>query len=410
MKRVVLPLLVFLAGIGVLAGMIATRPKPKKAEARVEGTLVSYVKVEPAKEKVRLPVQGTVTAAESVQLIAEISGRVVWRSPNLVPGGVFKKGEPLLRVDAREYELAVEQQKAAVDRARLEIEVERSRQAVAEREWSLLEKTRGLGGASEPVDRETALALRGPQLRTARVALESASSGLDRARLSLERTTLRAPFTGLVQTAQVDVGQVVAPGQPVAALVGTDRYWVQVSVPMDWLSWLLTADGKLADTPAVVRADIGDRSIERAGRVVRLLGDVDPVGRMARVLIEIDDPLGRKADRAGAARMPLLLGTFVHVELGAAELSNVIAIPDRALREGGQVYLVDPAGRLEVRPVGVAYRTGGTVYVRQGLTAGDRVVTSRLSAPVAGMVLRTADEPAAAPAAGAAAAPAEARP
>jgi RND family efflux transporter MFP subunit len=411
MKRIVLPLLVLAGGVAVLAGAIATRPKPARTEARPESTTASYVTVSARTEEVRLPANGTVTAAESVVLQTEVSGRVLWKSPNLVPGGRFRKGEVLLRIDPREYGLALEQQKANVDRARLEIDLEKSRQSVAEREWELLGQA-GAAPAARPADPENALALRGPQLRTAKTALASAEGGLERARLALDRTTIRAPFEGLAQTVQVDVGQVVMPQQPLGTLVGTDQYWVQVSVPVDWLVWLTERDGSVKRTPARVRAEAGPVPIERAGRVVRLLGDVDPVGRMARVLVEIDDPLGLRAARLVSAKtraakrapapsatdknphtLPLLIGTYVNVEISAGDLADVIEVPNRAMREGNRVYVVGPDSRLHIREVGVVFRTPEFTYVRSGLQPGDKVITSRIAAPAPGMLLRPTPAP-----------------
>src|SRR5690606_11471235 len=133
---------------------------------------------------------GTVVPARSVALSAEVGGRVTWMTPDLVPGGRIAANKPLLQIDARDYKLAVEQQYAAVDRARTELELERGRRKIAEREWELLGK--GSGGDGN-------LALREPQMRTAEVAVKAAESGLERARLAVGRTKISLPFNALVQ-------------------------------------------------------------------------------------------------------------------------------------------------------------------------------------------------------------------
>jgi hypothetical protein len=126
------------------------------------------------------------------------------------------------------------------------------------------------------------------------------------------------------------------------------------------------------------------------GTVLRVLGDLDPIGAQARVLVEIPDPLGL----ASGAR-PLLLNAFVEVtfEGGAAEpaadaLVAVTRIPRKALREGDKVWVLAPDDTLTIRAVEVVLREAGHVLVGEGLKAGERVIVSRLAAPLPGMQLR----------------------
>mgnify|MGYP005608846153 FL=1 len=209
---------------------------------------------------------------------------------------------------------------------------------------------------------------------------------------------LRAPFNGFVKIEAVDVGQLVTPQMPLATLVGSDRFWVQVSVPVDRLT-AVDVPGMNADegkgAVAVIAQDVGGQRIERTGRVLRLLGDLDPVGRMARLRVEIDDPLGLAAppkpgSKQTSARpgLPLLLGAFVEVAIEARELGEVIELPRLALRDGSGVYVYGPDGRLIVRDVKIAWRTEKTVLIREGVTAGEEVIVSRLPSAVPGMLLR----------------------
>jgi hypothetical protein len=129
--------------------------------------------------------------------------------------------------------------------------------------------------------------------------------------------------------------------------------------------------------------------------VLRLLGDLDPVGRMARLLVEIRDPLGAavpaKAPKEGEPpplALPLLLGAYVEVGIEAQQLTNVVEVPRLALRGDDSVYVVGKDDRLEVRGVEIAWRRADTVLIKSGIAAGDRVITSRLPNAVPGMQLR----------------------
>jgi RND family efflux transporter MFP subunit len=354
----------------------AREPRPERA------TLVEVQPIEAKSHRLTVRAQGTVVPARQVELRPEISGRIVWQSDQLAAGGRFRAGEAILRIDGRDYRLALEQQRATVDRAQLDLEVERGRKVVAEREWDLLPD----GNSSDESGR--ALALREPQLRTARVGLESARSALKRAEINLERTTVRAPFGCFVTEESADLGQLVTPATRLGTLVGTDRFWVQVSVPVDRLTWIdIPSGGELGST-ARVWQQAGEVRIERTGHVLRLLGELDPVGRMARLVIAIEDPLETKPDAGTGRPLPLLLGAYVNVEIQGETIDGAIELPRLALREGDRVFVMNDASRLEIRQVDVIWRRADTVLVKSGVQSGERIVKSRVAAPIPGMRLR----------------------
>jgi multidrug efflux pump subunit AcrA (membrane-fusion protein) len=387
--RVLIPLAILAGAIAVVMFLVRTKPQAQKKERKDPGALVEVTSIEPRRQTVVVEANGTVMPARQVMIGPEISGRVRWINDKLIPGGKLEAGDTLIRVDASDYSLAVEQQRAAVDRARTELELEKSRKKIAEREWELL---------GEGTPEEGSLALRDPQLRTAEVAVKSAESGLDRAKLAVSKTVLKVPFNAIVQQKQVELGQIVAPQTPIVNLVGTDAYWVQVSVPVSRLGWLSIPGvaGAEVGSPARVWQKVEGKRIERQGRIIRMLGDLDPVGRMARLLVEIEDPLGLDLPAGGAeadprlSPLPLLLGSYVNVELEGHELDGLIELPRSALRDGDQIFLLTPDNTLAIGDVEVIWRRSDSVLVK-GIEAGARVITSPLAAPVEGMKLRTPD-------------------
>jgi len=132
------------------------------------------------------------------------------------------------------------------------------------------------------------------------------------------------------------------------------------------------------------------------GRVIRLLGDLEDQGRMARALVSVADPLGRNRDDDAFA--PLLLGQFVHVDIEGRRLSRVARIPRAALRNGERVWIVDDEGRLRFRRVEVVWREKDSFLVRGDLVEGDRLVVSEVAVPAEGMMLEVVTEAAAPPA------------
>ncbi len=373
---VVLPLVAVVLGVVVLRGLVATKPEPERAERVDRGTLVRVEHARVTRQSVALRAQGTVTPAQQASLVPQVTGRVRWMSDAMTPGGRFESGQKLVRLERRDYTLAIQSRNAEAARAQLSLELEQSRQQVAQREW----QTFGNG--------ETAgdLALRQPQVRSAQVGVSAAQSGLRRARLDLRRTELRAPFNGMIVNENVEVGQFIPIGQPVATLIGTDAFWVQASIPVSALRTLVIDDEN--GSRARIIQEVDGQRIERDGRVIRMLPDLDPVGSMARVLVTVQDPLGLSE---GATGLPLLLGSFVKVEIEAGELDSVIEVPRSAVHEGNKVYVaVD--GKLEIREVDTAWGRQDSVLVRSGISEGDAIVVSRMPSAITGMRLRIQGE------------------
>ncbi len=356
--------------------LISTKEEPPRAEKPLEGTLVEVVEVESDRHEVDLHAKGTVLAAQKVMVQAEAGGRVVWQSPELVAGGRFQEGQPIVRVDPRDYDLAVESLRSEVNRARLELRLEGRRAEVAKREWN------SFGDIDATAD-QRALAQREPQLEAARLALKAAQSSLKKAELDRARTTVRAPFNAMVISENVDLGQLINPQSTVATLVGTDEFHVQASVPVETLYSMRIRTDDREGSAVRVSQRLGQGTIERQGEVIRKLPDLDPGGAMARVLIRIVDPLGD--DDA----LPLLLGSFVNVDVEAVPLEQAIRVPRSALRNGREVYVMNDEDQLEIRQVEIAWAEPDAVLVTGGLRPKDRLVVSRIPTPIPNMPLRT---------------------
>jgi hypothetical protein len=183
----------------------------------------------------------------------------------------------------------------------------------------------------------------------------------------------------------------VAPGSQIgtqealAELVGTDRFWVAVSLPVDRLDWIrIPRTNSDKGAKARVHFAAGHRV---AAEVVRLRGDLTSEGRMARVLVEVRDPLGLEA--ANGNRAPLLIGEFVRVEIEGRQLKDVVTLPRTAVHDGNTVWLATPEGALSIRTVTPVWRDAEQVVVEEGLAPGDRLITTALPAPVEGMPLQT---------------------
>jgi len=369
--------------------LIAAKPEPPRKESIKVAPLVEVVRAAPASgERAVVRGMGTVQPARIMVLTPEVGGRVTEHHAALEPGGRLNTGDVVVQLDDRDYKLAVTRESAMVTRAKAEAALESGRKAIAEQEWRAMEKQ--LGAAASVDGRE--LALRAPQGKAVAANVTAARAALSKAKLALARTSIIAPFDSFVQTESVEVGQWVGPGTPLASLVGTEHFWVEVSVPVAQLSWLgMDAAAELQPKAQVVQRLGGDETIERSGRVVRVLDQLDPLGRMARLLIEVDDPLGL-AEGAGAGKNPLRIGAYVEVSIDGQVFEKGTTLPRDAVRDGGKLWVVSQDSTLDIRPVEIRWKERDRVIIGTGLAAGEQVVISAMSAASAGMAVRIAED------------------
>jgi hypothetical protein len=183
-----------------------------------------------------------------------------------------------------------------------------------------------------------------------------------------------------------DIGQLVSPQINLAKLVSADEFWVQVSIPVDRLDWIFIPGVNSArSSPVTVIQNAGTSSeIRRRGDVFRLQADLDPAGRMARVLVRVKNPLSRDS-----RKMPLLLGSYVRVEIEGRKLDEVYRIPRLAVHQGDTLYVMDDEDRLDIRQIVIDWRTEDAVFARDALRPDERIVTSTIAKPAQGIALRT---------------------
>ena len=308
------------------------------------------------------------------ELVPEVSGNVVWISPNLISGGYFEIGEVLLRIDQRDYQSAVERAEATLSRAQADHELA---QFEVERAADLFGRSLISQADSETADRSA---------RVAEASLRDAQLVLDIARRELARTELTAPFSGLVRNEQVDVGQFVNRGSAIATIYATDYLEVRLPIADQELAYLnipLSQRGEFApEASPTVRLSANFAGKEQAwkGSLVRTEAEIDPGTRMVYAIARI-----RGDDHHGEEMMAPPVGLFVQAEIDGLELDDVVVLPRAALREGNFVLVVDTENRVSLRPIEVLRVYGDEVFITGGLDAGELVSVSMLQTVVEGM-------------------------
>ena len=377
--KVIVPMGVI--GVGVLGAILLaiTGRAVSVQKPPVLRPLVRVVEVELDDVRLTVRTHGTVEPRTESDLVPEVSGPVVWMSPALVSGGSFEAGDPLLRIDRLDYEVAAERARANLARAQSDY-----RRATRDLERRRGLKDRKIASASELDDAVNSE-------RIAAAALREAKASLAKAERDLERTEMRAPYAGRVREESVDVGQFVTRGAAVGRIYAVDYAEVRLPIPDSQLAYIdlpLLRAGESASegAPAVwLRARFAGADHVWEGRIVRTEAEIDRRTRMVHAVARIEDPYGRETAGDG---IPLVVGLFVEGEIEGHLVRSAAVLPRAALRDNAQVWVVGDDNRLRFRDVDVLRAQGNRVVISSGLEPGERVCVSPLQTVVDGMEVR----------------------
>ncbi|OQY08074.1 MAG: hypothetical protein B6I25_00225 [Planctomycetales bacterium 4572_13] len=382
LTQLVLVVVIVVAAIVTAKMMSLFRQPPEKKTQNVSAPLLNAIQVYP--ESLQMTVQGfgTVKPRMEVQVVPQVSGKVMQCHRQLVNGGFFQADEPLVVIEQTDYSLAVEAAAAAVAQAEVKVEQEKAEADIAHQEWEKLHPDK------QP---SSILVFRGPQIRNAQAQLSAAKARLAKAKLDLERTTITMPFDGRVVATNIDVGQFITAGKSIATVYRTDV--VEIVVPLEdaelaWFAVPLNSNhnGENNYAAVTVFAEFAGAEHTWAGRLVRTEGRIDPKSRMVHVVAQIPDPFKTKSGRP-----PLSPGMFVRVDIQGKEVKGIYRLPRYAIRRGTEVWVAKGTGetrKLTIQPVEIVRMDREFAYISSGLSEGDFVVTSALGTVTNGMTIR----------------------
>lgn len=377
--HILLPLIALACGIAITLYLLETEPKAKPGKRPSTAMLVEVQKVISGSQPVILEAMGEIIPARQIEIRPRVSGEITQVSKDFLPGGFFKAKQSMLSIDGTDYELVVRQLESEVARVESDLALEMGNQRIAQRELALL----GEAVSNE----EKALILRKPQLNKLYATKTFAESKLAQARLNLGRIDIAAPFNGIITSRMVDTGAKISESTVLATLVGTDAFWLQLTLPAEQLQWVKIPSNSEGEGSSVKIFSQGSTSNNpRVGQVIRLSAALEEQGRMAQLLVRVDDPLCLRDENRDKPK--LLLGSYVRAEIDGITIASGVRLDRSHLHEGNSVWLMDNKGLLDIRQVDVIFRGRHHVIVNGGMKDAENLVTSALSSPVAGIPLR----------------------
>ena len=385
--QMLLVVVIIIVGIAVAVVFIKLKKPPQRQEQTVLAPLVKVERLDRRDTRMIIRGYGTVNPRLQVEIVPQVSGKVVWVNPQFKAGGFIRRGELILKIDPRDYELALRQANAAVAEAQVMLDLEKAEAKIAKEEWQQLHP------GQEP---DSPLVFREPQIRQAQARLESAEAGLATANLNLERTRPSLPVDAVIMNERIDLGQYVMIGQSVGAAYGIESMEIEVPLEDKELAWFDIPDNTASVNAsesskkgaiAQVKANFAGEEKCWSGRVVRTTGQVDKTSRLISVVVEVSDPF-----KDAHSTSPLLPGMFVEVLIDGKILRNAIAVPRDAMRNNNEVWVAKD-GQLHVQQLDVIRADRDFAYADSGLDDGDMIIVSSLDAVIEEMKVRIQSEP-----------------
>ena len=369
-------------GVVFIAAIATLKPAPEKAKRPPPPLLmVDVITAAPQHLRPQVLSQGTVAPKREIDMISQVSGKVIAVADDYGNGSFFRSGDQLIQIESDEYQFAVVRAKAQLAKALEQVALEKGRSRQAKREW------RDLGDRTA-----NALFLREPQLAAAEATLESARADLDKANLDLSRTQIVTPFQGRIRQTFVDLGQFVGPGARIAKIYSTDV--VEVRLPLSDRQVSLIdlpvnfEDAATANYPNVtLRSTVGDRHYEWNGKIVRTESSIDIQSRMTYAVAEIQNPF--KED-PNSDRPPLSIGMFVEAEIEGRSIANAVPLPKQIIYRGDEILVLNTNNEIAMQKLTIVQSDGDSV-VAVDIPSGTRVVGTRIGLPVPGMKVTTSE-------------------
>ena len=365
------PLIIISISIIIFVLMIRLRPEAKFEEPKIIPQLVETMVAYPSEVRAKISSQGTIRPEHEIFVTSELSGKVTWVSKNFLDGAGFQIGDTLMKIEKRDYELALISTESSLFQARLALEREEAEANLASIEW----KRVGKGDASS-------LTLREPQLAQARAVLAAAEAAYEQSKRNLERTSIIAPFDGRVRKKMVDLGTNLIPGSRLADIYATASFEVRLPIADKDIPFLgIPLDGTSIDAanrPEVrLSTSYGGDELTTKGFIVRSESEIDPKTRMISAIATI--PISN-------ANSGFKVGMFVNAEINGLSFPGVTVVPRSAVKDNMIWVVIDE--KLRRKSVEVIRFEKDFAFISDGLNKNDRILITRLSSYVDGMPVR----------------------
>ena len=374
--KIVVPILILIVAILLTFLIIKMKAPPVKKELIVKDFLVDAQAIFSQDIEFLVYAQGVVQAKDKTILSTQVSGRIVAIAEAFNEGGFFKKGDVLVELESSDYQTDLLLAEAELARAQAALDEEIARGEVARQEWSSI-------NSNAPPE----LGLRKPQLAREQANLKAAKANLERAKRNFSRTSIKAPYDGLVKSSLVNLGQFASMGTQLGEVYSTEVAEIRLPLTDNDLAFIHNL--RTVQPKVTLSADVAGKKHIWQGRMVRDEAVLDASRRVIYGVVEVKDPYNLRASKHNS---PLKFGRFVSAAVSGITVKNIVKLPRFVMRLDGTVLTVNDEQKLQINTVEVVRTDEDFVYISGGLPRDQKVVMSAVSSPYEGMPVRFLDD------------------
>lgn len=413
--------------VGVIGLVAAINLKPD-LPTKPAGDRARLVEVVSLEKQMIAPLAvgfGKVVPKVEWKAIAEVTGQIVYRHPDLEKGQIIAAGTEVLKIDPLDYELKLVQAEADLkssqtslaklnqeeDNLQQTLNIEKNRLVISNKELQRKQDLRKKGLTSQSdvdlqqqsalsqqklvLDIQNQIALMPDEKRVAEAVIKVNVSKVKEAQRSLDKTTITLPRAMRIAQVDIEQNQVVNLQQEMFIAHGINVMEVEAQLSIHDMQTLASSFTQFprdaagipnpyqAPIKATIQMNSGSLNLSWPAKVARISETVDENQATAGIILEINQDYSALEPSSAT---PLVNGMFVKAEIeGLANLSWVV--PERALH-GDKIYLMDDSQRLQVVNVEVLYRRDNQVVVNGELQAGDKLILNDVLPAIEGMLLK----------------------
>jgi len=307
--------LAFIIGGFILSQNLKVDEEKQAQETSVRELLVQTKTITPTTKQIKFTRTGNISVNGQINIVPQVSGRVVSVHKDFNDGGVFEKNQTLFQIEQADFINRVNIAKAQVEQARTALTLQKAESNAAIAEWNNINPNR-----SAP-----SLVAKKPQLQQANANLKAAQAQLSEAQLALNRTKFSYNFAGRIVDTTIEQGQFIQAGQSYGQ-----------AYPRDALEVVVPVEDKILQYMNIEESDVTIRTNYR-GQNVTLQGTIDRVGSVVNQTTRFVDVVIKPKSSDWDILMP---GVFVEVDLIGKNTENVWTLPNEAMQGTNDIWIV----------------------------------------------------------------------
>lgn len=398
--KFILPFIILAGSFSTYSYLKSTKPKPKKPVIVEKVWPVDAIAAIPTSQTPILQLYGKTVSSRQVELRALVSGKIIEVSNELKEGALVKKGDLLLKIDDFDYKGALQEAraylaeaiareaelKAGVTLDQENLKFTKAQLALAEKDFDRVDDLSKRGTVTKKLadDRKLIVSQRAQAVATSTINLDLQKARqnqqaavverlkwkVDQAERRLKETSLFAPFDAYVNSVSTEIGRTMNANDSVATLIDQNKVDVRFTLTDAQYGRIISHEKTLTGREVKIKWKVGETPIEYDAVIVRTGAKIASQTGGVEIYAEVKNP---------TKPIPLRSGAFVELQLNDRGYQNVYRLPQAALYDGNQIFIVKD-DRLKPVTISVVGAAGSDTLVKsEALKPDDQILTTRLT-------------------------------